>query len=106
MDGEVPMSKTGTGNEVSRIHTVERDPNEAGIVSGVCRHCGCTEFTPCQVQTRTGEIGACAWIDEAHTICCAIDCIAKTPLNQLIEIFEAQQGRMPDANDPDVSRFA
>lgn len=34
---------------------------------GVCRECGCTEFTPC----IGGSYGTCAWANRGQTLCTA-----------------------------------
>jgi hypothetical protein len=43
-------------------------------VRGICRICGCTEFTPC-IDRRTGE--ACGWVDEEETLCNSRICTKK-----------------------------
>jgi len=40
---------------------------------GICRFCGCTETTPCDV----GVEGACAWVDEPHTVCSNPKCLRR-----------------------------
>lgn len=42
------------------------------FVSGTCRYCGCTDERACVFRDpATGNIWACSWVDEAHTICSA-----------------------------------
>jgi len=52
--------------------------------------CGCTEQTPCLLvhpDDIPGAIGVpCSWLDETHTLCSNLDCIAVVPLAELCAI--------------------
>ena len=55
-----------------------------GLQPGVCRVCGCTDVSPCQLNETHG----CWWIDEAHTLCSNPRCLAVIPLWQIdFEVF-------------------
>ena len=47
-----------------------------------CRVCGCTELNPC--ITDAGE--PCAWLDFDHTLCSNPQCVARIPLDALLEM--------------------
>jgi len=63
-------------------------------ISGVCRVCGCTDLAPCIISQgllvdRDGDpsaLAACSWLDEAHTLCSNLDCVAVVPLSELCAI--------------------
>jgi len=51
----------------------------AGIRSGVCRHCGCTDEHGCDQ--------GCSWVDAAHTVCSA--CVDRV-VGALLEVASDQ----------------
>jgi hypothetical protein len=42
-------------------------------VPGTCRHCGCTESSPCALPSGGGD--TCGWIDKTRTVCSSPGCI-------------------------------
>lgn len=61
--------------------TLDSIEGEDLIIEAVrtCRHCGCTENTPC----RLGEHGCCAWADE--DVCTNPTCLAAAELEKEVE---------------------
>lgn len=41
------------------------------IAPGVCRHCSCTDSTPCKLQ----DGDACCWTDRERMVCSAPGCV-------------------------------
>jgi len=50
-------------------------PSKAAAAPGTCRHCGCTESTPCIVEVAGGG-GTCSWTDKSKTVCSTRKCRA------------------------------
>lgn len=59
------------------------------IVCGKCRVCGCSELNPC-VDESSGL--SCTWVDDAHTLCDNIQCLAQIPLVELERILGWSRG--------------
>ncbi len=67
-------------------------------VSGLCRVCGCTDLSPCIFSNDSSAFGEdepgilrqCSWMDEKHTLCSNLECVAVVPLNELLEIVFPQ----------------
>jgi hypothetical protein len=47
----------------------------SGELEGVCKHCGCTEATPCNLGYREGFLTFCAWV--CPGVCSAPACVEK-----------------------------
>lgn len=54
------------------------------VTHGKCRVCGCTDAAPC-VDAET--MVCCTWVDQAHTLCDNVQCIARVPLAELDEMI-------------------
>jgi hypothetical protein len=46
-----------------------------GLIPGLCRVCGCSEFDPCVEDVAIGVAAPCAWVDE--DLCSA--CVGAAP---------------------------
>jgi len=63
------------------------------MISGVCKHCGCTERRACKVRAAgPAEIGEqfepCAWLDEDETVCTG--CIGNLTEDELRGFWAAE----------------
>jgi hypothetical protein len=56
------------------------------LESGKCRVCGCTEMRACAIAAGDGQLTACWWVDQAHTLCSNPPCIAGIPLDKLLTL--------------------
>lgn len=59
---------------------------------GVCRFCGCTETTACEVQvdvdeaTGTPIMEPCGWADKEGTLCSNPQCLAQVSTEELQQL--------------------
>lgn len=58
-------------------------------ISGICRICGCTETTPCQV-VLFGTVVLCSWLDKDRDLCTNRSCIEKA-YRQIPNLFLEQE---------------
>lgn len=80
-------------------------PIPARVVAGVCRVCGCTQTTACNVfeehsvPGRPGNVGryerACGWADETRTLCDNPSCTEAARRELNTNPAEAEQLRRP-----------
>jgi hypothetical protein len=64
------------GEDDGKTSPKNRNGKEAEMteaISGICKHCGCTDGTPCVL--KGGQ--TCCWVDREHTVCSARDCVAE-----------------------------
>ena len=67
-----------------------------------CRFCGCTDLRACSyvvgftVDEEEGadELVNCSWLDAGHTLCSNPQCVAKMPLDELLELCFPQPKRV------------
>ena len=44
------------------------------LTPGICRVCGCTEFSPCVLVSKETT---CGWLDSEHTLCSNPECVGQ-----------------------------
>lgn len=63
-DARLAAEKNGAAKKV------KAKAEKSIVKSGTCRHCGCTETTPC-----IGSGRACSWTDKTKTVCSSPKCL-------------------------------